>query len=448
MLILKYSASQLWSHISLWIFYLAIIPCLFLASYINQMTYGINSFIKDFLVLLIGAYLGYLQALIKYKLLISPRLSILLKHLLLALTYCITLGLPLLYVLWIYRNTIIFLIGWTILFLVVYIKFYNSYGLNYKQLIAWEVCIVAAFIYLGAMLVGAPNFLSLLFILVVALYLFLNSQSTLDALLQRSQKNTPMISTIRRNNTKWLCLIVSFILVVYPLRNILGEFLLILIKNILLVIGAIIKLISRLIPINNNELPLEPPAKSPAMLFPGEAAGSSTLLEILFWCLAIIVLFCLRRQLWNIVIDFLFDLKKFILTLYHALFSLKEKNIEKNTLYKETIEEFNKPITISVHKSLKRKSSLKRQLKQFFKLPNSEMKYRLGFKLLLEGIQLKGIHFSHSHTPREIAQIVKQDTNSMAINEETYERIRYGEKPIEPGNIEDLECILINLMKK
>ncbi len=448
MLILKYSTSQLWSHISLWIFYLAIIPCLFLASYITQMTYGTTEFLIDLLVLLIGAYLGYLQSLIKYKLLMSSRLPILLKYLFLTITYCITLGLPLLYVLWIYGNHVVFLIGWYVLFLIVYVKFYKSYGLNYRQLMAWEICIVAAFIYLGAMFVGASSFIPLLFVLVVALYLFLNNQSTLDALLQRSQKNTPMIATIRRNNTKWLCLIISFILVVYPFRKILGNFVLTLIKNILLVIGAIIRLISQLIPIGNDELALEVPRKSSPILFSEAAHASINPLEILLWCLTFIVLFCLRQQLWEMVMDFLRGLQKLILAIYHALFNLSEKTIEKNTLYEETIETFNTHMTTPPQKVPRRKVQLRKQLKQFFKLPNSEMKYRLGFKLLLEGIQLKGIHFSHSHTPREIAQIVKQDANLMTINEETYERIRYGEKPIEPGNIEDLESILINLMKK
>ncbi len=448
MLILKYSASQLWSHISLWVFYLAIIPCLFLASYINQMAYGTTKFLIDLLVLLIGAYLGYFQSLIKYKLLMSPRLPILLKHLFLAITYCITLGLPLLYALWIYENHVVFLIGWYILFLTIYVKFYKSYGLNYKQLMTWEICIVAAFIYLAAMLVGAPSFIPLLFVLVVALYLFLNNQSTLDALLQRSQKNTPMIAAIRRNNTKWLCLIISFILVVYPFRKILGNFVLTLIKNILLVIGAIIRLISQLIPIGNDELALEIPKKSSPMLFPEATHASINPLEILLWCLTFIILFSLRRQLWKIVMDFLRDLQKLILAIYHALFNQNEKTIEKNTLYEETIETFNTQITTSPQKAPRHKTQLRRQLKLFFKLPNSEMKYRLGFKLLLEGLQLKGIHFSRSHTPREIAKIVKQDTNSITINEETYERIRYGEMPIEPGNIEDLESSLITLIKK
>ena len=142
---MKHLTSRLWAHFGLWIFYLAIIPCLFVIAYVTHASYGINQFAIDAFALLIGAYLGYIQAQIKYKLLAENKSSIILRYILLIITYCITFGLPVLYTVLIHRNYIPFLVGWYVLFLIVYIKFYKGYALNYIELTSWEICIIAAF---------------------------------------------------------------------------------------------------------------------------------------------------------------------------------------------------------------------------------------------------------------------------------------------------------------
>ena len=217
------------------------------------------------------------------------------------------------------------------------------------------------------MLTGAPSFIPLLFILLIALYLFLNNQSNLDAMLQRSQKNTPMIATIRRNNTRWLCVLMSLILVVYPLRRIIGDFFLMLIKKILLAIGAIISFINSFMPKGSEFVSEGPVDKSP--MFPiGEAPTYSNFLEMFLWCLAIVFLFCLRRYIWLFIMDVVELIQKVISFLSRALFGLKDKSIEKNSFYEEKVEELAIPITAPHKKVSKRKVKWKKQLKHFFKI--------------------------------------------------------------------------------
>lgn len=91
---------------------------------------------------------------------------------------------------------------------------------------------------------------------------------------------------------------------------------------------------------------------------------------------------------------------------------------------------------------------MEKQLKEFLKRPNNEAKYRFGFKLLLEGFKLQGLTFKASHTPKELTSLAKDQSHLPSIDSVTYERIRYGEKSLEKGDLEELENTLVTLIKK
>ena len=441
------SSSKLLPHLALWIFFLSVIPSLFLVAYVGEipctpMTFSINA-----LILLIGAYLGYFQAKFKYYILRKKELSIILRYLLLIATYLISFGLPLTYAILMYKNYIGLIVCWYALFLVFYGKFYKSYGLHYTEIISWEICIVAAFIDLGAMITQGYSFISLLFVAVIVLYIFLHSQAGLDEMLERSQKNTPMVATIRRNNTKWLCLIMSLIFIAYPLRKLIGNILLTIIKVFILVLGYILNFISNLMP-RGEDLATQTRENTNVLTQLVGESTSSNLWGVIFWCIVIGLIILLRRYIMACILDTIKLFKKLFIKLYQLLFGLKERTKSPNLLYNETIEEISFTTPLQNKTSSLNKAKWKKQFKEFLKMPNNEAKYRFGFKLLLEGFKLQGLTIKPSDTPKELTDLAKEQSYLPSIDSTNYERIRYGEKSLEHGNLEDLENILGTFTKK
>lgn len=441
------SSSKLLPHLALWTFFLTVIPILFLVAYIGEINCTLTSFSINAVTLLIGAYLGYFQAKFKYYILRKNGLSIIGKYLLLIVTYLLSFGLPFTYALLIYKDYIGLIVCWYILFLIFYGKFYKSYGLHYTEIISWEICIVAAFIDLGAMIAQNYSFISLLFVAVIALYIFLHNQANLDEMLERSRKNTPMITNIRRNNTKWLCLVMSFIFIVYPLRKLIGNILLTIIKVFILLIGYILNFISSLMP-RGDDLATQTRENTDVITQLVGESTTSHLWEVIFWCIIISLIILLRKYIIACLLDIIKLIKRLFIKLYGILFGLKEVTKPPNLFYDETIEEVSFTTTLQSKAPSLNKNRWKKQLKEFLKLPNNEAKYRFGFKLLLEGFKLQGLTFKASHTPKELANLAKDQSHLPSIDSVTYERIRYGEKSLEKGNLEELENTLVTLIKK
>lgn len=356
-------------------------------------------------------------------------------------------GLPATYAAFMYKDYIGVIFCWYILFLVFYSKFYKSYGLPYIDIISWEICIIAAFIHLGAMITCGYSFIPFLFIAIIIFYIFLHSQANLDEMLERSQKNTPMVTTIRRSNTRWFYLVMSFIFILYPLRKPLGNLLLVLIKASLLIIGYMIKFIAWLMPKAENVTMQTGETPNIFAQLAGETTSNS-LWEIIFLCLIIAVIIFLRKYILACLLDIIKLIKELFVKLYQILFGLKVINKAPNLLYEETIEEVSATTTFQHKTSLLSKFKWKKQFKEFLKLPNNEAKYRFGFKLLLEGLKLKGFTFKTANTPRELISLAKEDAHFPSMDIATYEGIRYGEKTLEEGNIEELESILTALFQK
>lgn len=444
---MKYSSSKFYSHIALWIFFLATIPSLFLIFYIVKITYIPTAFFIDASVLLLGAYLGYYQAQFKYYILPKQNLSIIIKYFILTIIYLISFLLPALYAFFMYKNHIGIGIYWYLLFIMFYSKFYRSYDLNYIEIVSWEICIIAVVIHLGAMITFGYSFIPVLFVAVITFYLFIHSQANLDALLERSQKNTPMVTSIRNNNSKWLLSVLSFIFILYPLRKPLGNLLFNLLKAILSIIGFIIRFIVGLLP-NSEDTTMKAAETVQVFLQLGDESNSSHFLEIIILCFMIIMIFLLRKYILACLLDLIRLIKKYLIRLYYALFGLKSIYKDSTLFYEETIEEVTITTSSSNRTTLPNKFRWKKQFKEFLKLPNNESKYRFGFKLLLEGFKLKGVTLNTSNTPRELINTINQTSTLPSIKVTPYERIRYGNKSLEEGNLEELENILTILSER
>lgn len=340
------SSSKLYSHIALWTFFLAILPSLFLIFYIGKIAYTPVAFFIDALMLLLSAYLGYYQAEFKHYILPKERFSIIIKYFLLIVIYLISFILPALYAFFMYKDYIGISLCWYLIFLIFYSKFYRSYGVNYMTIISWEICIIAAFIHLGAMITFGHDFISLLFIAVIIFYIFIHSQSNLNELLERSHKNTPMVTIIRHNNNKWLFLVLSFIFILYPLRKPLGTLVLTLIKATLLIVGFIIWFIVELLP-NSEDTTMK--AVQTVQLFTPltDESSHSHLLEIIIICFMVTMIILLRKHILTCLPDLIRLIKKLLVKLYHILFGLKPIHNDSNLLYEEIIEEVT--ITNTLH---------------------------------------------------------------------------------------------------
>lgn len=441
------SNSKLYSHIALWAFFLATVPSLFLVFYVGKIVYTPIAFFIDALVLLLGAYLGYYQVQFKHYILPKEKLPMSIKYFLLIVIYLISFILPAFYAFFMYKNYIGIGVCWYLLFLIFYSKFYRSYGLDYIEIISWEMCVIAAFIHLGAMVTFGYKFISFLFVAVIIFYLFIHSQANLDELLERSQKNTPMITTIRHNNSKWFFVVLSFIFILYPLRKPLGNLLFTLIKVSLFIVGFIIRFIVGLLP-NSEDTTMK--AGETAQLFAqlADESNPSHFLEILILCFIFTMIILLRKYILACLLDLIRLIRKLFIKLYHILFGLKSLQKASNQFYEETIEEVTITTSLPHKTALLSKFKWKKQFKEFLKLPNNEAKYKFGFKLLLEGLKLKGFTFKTSNTPRELATLINEVPSLPSINVTPYERIRYGEKSLEEGNLEELEYILIVLSER
>lgn len=340
----------------------------------------------------------------------------------------------------------------SIVYLVLFGLSISAYEHHYTRVLSTEMVILTSSLYLIAMLFSHYSFLGMLYIAVVASYIFLNNQVKLEILLESTQENTPMFQNIRKDNMKRVCLGMGVIFLGYPLRAQIGKILWWIGAKIVALISIIIHLVGSVVSVLIPE-PVELEAEK-RTVWVQEPAETNEWLDRIFWlvliCVIIYIVIRNRKAIIKALINGLLPIKNSWKQLWAFLFGKREKELQDNEFYEDCIEEVNENM-LQMSKSIKSisKRNWHKQVKKYIKKANQRELYRNGYQLLLQGVHFSGIVVKPFHTPREVMLEVEQKLRPIVIEEETttYEKVRYAEKMAEMEELEKLKSMLKVLLE-
>lgn len=180
-------------HIALITKVIGLFPVLIILSCVFYQTYDISRATVDLAELIIMGYLGYIACLIIAMLIArTGRVG---------------------------RKQQLLFGAISILF---YVIFMMVYARNYSYILSMEFVVTITGVYYLALRLCEFEGLGMMYICVIAAYIFINNQLSMDAILDRTESNTPMITRVRKDNMKWVCPLMSIIFIGYPFRKILA----------------------------------------------------------------------------------------------------------------------------------------------------------------------------------------------------------------------------------
>ncbi|WP_054742204.1 hypothetical protein [Cellulosilyticum ruminicola] len=292
------------------------------------MDYSVNEVRLDSILILGVAYLSYLWCIVKEKVVDGHKLHNIVGGLLVGLGRCITLIGPIYYIIkqYLMRADIwfgIILIG---LIIFVYILMCIDYRREYERIINLEIYV---FLVVAAIVINAfsSNRLSLLGIgFITVIGALSRNQASIDYLLERIQKNTPMVTGIRKSNLRRVLLLTLFLVVAYAFRNVVAGILRMLGHGFIYVLAAIIRFLFK----SNEEIPLEVGGAAAIGLIGAPVPeGQGTWFKII--CYILLAAFCIwrRKEIWNFVkcayIGCIKRIKVILKWLNTALFHVEKK---------------------------------------------------------------------------------------------------------------------------
>lgn len=436
-------------HIALITKAVGIFPVLIILSYIFCQGYDISRAAVDLAELIIIGYLGYGQMRFRWKITEMIKERRWLAWILVAMGYIACLIIIIL-VTRIGRVGVVqqLLFGGTSIIL--YIIFMMGYAQNYSYILSIEFIVTVTGVYYLAVRLCEFEGLGMLYIFVVAAYIFINNQLNMDAILQRTKSNTPMIERIRRDNMKWVCLLMSIIFIGYPFRKILASGIQDIGRGVLVCLMHIVKMIISLFP--KKELVYEESGQvdQGGFILGGD---KNSIVDIIIWLIVITSVTLLIYRNREFILQSLKDSFRRIQTLlkrvWDFLFGRKKSTIITNEYYEDIIEECSSNISLKIKKNEGlNKKKWQRKVKKYLKAGGEESQYREGYRLLLEGASLRGIEIRQANTPREIMLKLEEKLVLPSIEEETiiYEYVRYGEGMAEAEEIVKIKSVLKHLV--
>lgn len=429
-------------------------PFFIVLSYLYSKQYSESLFSIQLIGLMIVIAIGYIQ--VNFHGFLEQKLStrIALRHIIVGSLYILIVGL-MINGIWKYfqSDTIT---KW--LTCVIYIVFYGmsikAYGEHYTRILSIEIIVIISFCYVIAGLLSKQSILGIMYLFVIGAYIFLNNQQKLEGLLRSTQENTPMFKNIRRDNMKKVSLVMGCILIVYPFRLYIASMIWWIWQKALSIISFIAYIIVMLLSLlNSNETITEGAAANSGMGYMEEAEKNEwldVLFWVLIWTIAIYVCIKRRKEIIQAIRNTWRKIQRLIGIVYQLLFGKKQAVTVTEEYYKDTIEEMDEVNLIPIEQSqMLTKKRWIRQVKKYLKSPSEIDQYREGYKLLLQGIKIKGIEIEKAHTPREIMALTKKSIGIPAIEVETkyYEEVRYGEQIATLKGIEELKQILKELIE-
>lgn len=148
---------------------------------------------------------------------------------------------------------------------------------------------------------------------------------------------------------------------------------------------------------------------------------STSIFMNVFLCIAVVAFFILVLWVYRDSIATIFQKKRTF---------LKRQTKEENAEYINIEESLSKKDNLRANNvSQENYRTWKRLYRQFCKMENTTERFRLGYALIVSGIQLKGISVACSDTTYEILEKAKQKVNDEAYFSVTncYNQVRYGE---------------------
>lgn len=436
-------------HIALITKAVGIFPVLIILSYVFCQAYDISRATVDLVELIIMGYLGYGQMGFRDKITQITKKRRWLAWILVVMGYIACLSIIILVARTGragIRQQLVFG-GISILF---YVIFMMAHAQNYSYILSMEFIATITGVYYLARRLYEFEGLGMMYIFVVAAYIFINNQLNIDAILERTKSNTPMIMRIRRDNMKWVCLLMGIIFMGYPFRKILAESLRYIGRGILVCLLHIVKIIISLFP--EKEMVYEESGQGGQGGFLLEGDKNS-IVDIIIWLIVITSVALLIYKNREFILQSLKDsfgrIQKFFKRVWDFLFGRKKSNIITNDYYEDIVEECssNIPLKIKKNEGLNKKKWQKK-VKKYLKAEEKENQYREGYRLLLEGASLRGIEIKKASTPREIMLKLQEKLALQSIEEETiiYEYVRYGEGMTEPEEIVKIKSVLKYLL--
>lgn len=445
---MKISLGKLLKHLSLIAMMLSISPIVLIVAYIFKIEPSLHELVYTSIFVVVMGYLGYLHNFLDSRLTICEKCSVMLKKLLRGVIYVLTFIVPI-YILFAVRQLNLVL-GFTnlVLGIISYILMSSKYERSYEEILRVETFVLVLSVYIPSYVITDYRGFVIGFIAIVLLYFMVQNQSELESMLERTQKNTPMIGQVRRTNIKWMIVLSLCIIIVYPLRHLLVSGMEFVGKGIIYALTWFIKTFmqseeSRII---KDDLPT---GDQGFMLPEGGSNWLGNLLTVLFIISVIVLCIVKRREIWYGIQTALISISKYLSKLLNKLFGERSYKKFNEVYYSEVVEEMTQEhIIMPKAKKNVNRWALKKQFKAFTKEENKEKKYRMGYKLLLDIQCLKGIKKKISHTPREIVNLIKDDKEIKNIYSitEAYERVRYGEKLVENEEVKSLEETLKDLI--
>lgn len=271
------------------------------------------------------------------------------------------------------------------------------------------------------------------------------NQSSIDYLLERTQKNTPMVKQLRRSNMKWVLATMLFLIIAYVLKGIVVSGLYFIGDGLLYVLRLIMRLLFRVKP--QEEVPLDlSSAEMGAAYNMGATGGENSLYKLIICGILLIICIIKRREICIFIKRLskavILRIKAAINWLEKVIFHVENKEDVTPPYYSQHTEEINEIENLGVRQEKKiSKRKLERKLKVLNKITDSTLQYRKKYKLLIEILIWRGVEIKKSHTPRQIYSEVLDSALNIDLQEETrgYEDVRYGEMEITQDKIKTID---------
>lgn len=430
-------------------------PCLIIMSYIITEGYVAENLPFELESCLLLSSLGYLQVMGKDFLQERLQKQRLIRNGLLILLYGAGIAVIGFYIVKVMHEIPNVKVIFAILTIVLYVLTMRAYEEAYYDILTAEMIVGISCIYIVALVLSKISYLSLFYILIIASYIVVNNQASLDRLASRTRDNIPMLENIRKDNMKWVCGVVSIIFIAYPLKGIMGKgiewLLLNLTKLFFKCMQLIMMLLNKLLGASTLPTNHRPSVQEPMM---GLAEEKNSYVETLFviigMTLVLVLIIKNRKAIIARIEQILLRLAKLVKEIKQFLFGHKKKQHITGDEYVDVVEELNDGMQIAGMKVVPaNKRKWQKQVKRYLKELSEQSNYRQGYQLLLEGARLKGVKMKNSYTPRELVSFIQEQVTLPHLPQSTkvYEYIRYGEGKWTQEELKQLSELLVQLLQ-
>ncbi len=412
------------------------------------------------------SYLGYLVVFLcdKFTRKLKKTMLILVSQKVIAGIIMILALVPLIYFYWANANVLLHILFF-VCHIFAYIIGYRNYSVDYEMVLypKWITVTTVApiitilYVWFLRLEVSYVAFV-LIYVIGISVNMIARSQANIDFLMNRRKHNMQNLPKSIRKYTLMLC--GGFIILLFAsilLRDIALWGMDIVFIGLREAIIFIVYIMSMLSQGEEGTTETGGDLGGGASLLPSEENPNATLINVLTLIFfAGIVLFLIinyRREILSAIKKILMIIFSFVHKFFASTPLGNSKIIAESDYYYDDVKTVD-PLKMSIKKDKKTTvKSLKREYKNFMKMPTSELKYRCGYQLILKQFQIRGVNISRSDTPNQILQKCKSIIPESKMDDVTkcYNRVRYSDiipqGPVyKESELEDMIFVINKLM--